>query len=325
VTVRVYRSTDTSAPVIDGQTGSLINLLDKILVSGYGSMTAAGWTRQTGFAGNSSTRAAFRQGGGNQFYLDVNDAGPGAGSFLEARIRGFETMTDVSTGTGLFPTAAQFANGLFLRKSAALSATTRPWVAVADNRTFYLFIQTGDTAGTYYATMFGEIYSYLTGDGYRNMLIARASENTGVAATENLDVMSMASSTQAARTGHYIARGYTGLGGAVNVGKVGDVSAVQTASTTSGTFGQYVFPDPVTNAGWLSRLHIIDPVTTPQPNRRGYLRGLYHFPHPVASVIDQDTYVGGSGEYAGKTFMFLKLTGNFGLYCVETSDWDTSS
>jgi hypothetical protein len=44
MTVRIYRSTDGSAPVLTGQAGKLTDLLDAILVNGYGSKTAAGWT-----------------------------------------------------------------------------------------------------------------------------------------------------------------------------------------------------------------------------------------------------------------------------------------
>jgi hypothetical protein len=44
MTVRVYRSTDASAPVLTGQVGSLTALLDAVLVNGYGALSAAGWT-----------------------------------------------------------------------------------------------------------------------------------------------------------------------------------------------------------------------------------------------------------------------------------------
>lgn len=42
MTVRVYRWDDASAPTLTGQLGSLITLLDAVLVNGYGSKTAAG-------------------------------------------------------------------------------------------------------------------------------------------------------------------------------------------------------------------------------------------------------------------------------------------
>src|SRR5262245_26448894 len=133
--VTVYRSTDSSAPTLSGTAGDLVNVLDKCLVAGYGSKTAAGWSKP--FTGTNA--AVFRMGGGNQFYLDVNDNGPGAGTGQEARVRGYETMTAVATGTGPFPTVAQLAAGIIVRKSAALSGTTRAWVMVADDRSFYLF------------------------------------------------------------------------------------------------------------------------------------------------------------------------------------------
>ena len=41
MTVRVYKSTDGSAPVLTGQAGSLTTLLDAVLVNGYGAATAA--------------------------------------------------------------------------------------------------------------------------------------------------------------------------------------------------------------------------------------------------------------------------------------------
>ena len=38
--VTIYTSDDAGAPVLDGTNGSLINLLDKCLVTGYGSKAA---------------------------------------------------------------------------------------------------------------------------------------------------------------------------------------------------------------------------------------------------------------------------------------------
>src|SRR4051812_21450587 len=175
--VTVYRSTDPSAPVLDGLAGSLVNLLDKCLVAGYGAKAAAGWTKP--FTGTNT--AVFRQGGGNSFYLDVADNGPGVATTQEARLRGYEAMTAVATGTGPFPTVALAANGLFIRKSAAAAATARVWTLIADDRTFYLFIQSGDVAGQWWGFNFGDFYSYVTGtDNYRTMIIGRATENNAL-------------------------------------------------------------------------------------------------------------------------------------------------
>ena len=41
----IYKSTDTSAPVLAGNDRTcLVNLLNKCLVTGYGDRPAAGWT-----------------------------------------------------------------------------------------------------------------------------------------------------------------------------------------------------------------------------------------------------------------------------------------
>src|SRR5574337_1555206 len=107
MTVNVYRSSDASAPVLTGQAGSLITVLDACLISGYGSKSPAGWVKP--YSG--TNLAAYRAATGNQFYFRVDDSGT-----VEARISGYETMSDVNTGTGQFPTTAD-------RKSTRLNSS----------------------------------------------------------------------------------------------------------------------------------------------------------------------------------------------------------
>jgi len=57
---------------------------------------------------------------------------------------------------------------------------------------------------------------------------------------------------------------------------------------------------------------------------RGYMRGFYHFLHVIANLNDGDTF-NGSGDYAGRSFMVVKTSGNSGVYVIETTTWDTSS
>jgi len=165
----IYKSTDGSAPTLSGTAGDLVNLLDKCLVAGYGAKATAGWTKP--YVG--TNKASFRQGAGNQFYLRVVDDASGAGTGKEAKTVGYETMSDVDNGTGLFPTAVQLATGITVRKSLTADATTRAWILIADDRTFYLFVLTADIGNTYYAFGFGDIFSLLTGDGYKTVIIGR--------------------------------------------------------------------------------------------------------------------------------------------------------
>ncbi len=79
----------------------------------------------------------------NGHFLRVNDAGTTA-----ARAVGYETMTAVSTGTLLFPTAAQVSGGHFWQKSGVAGTVPIDWLIACDGRTFYLmpswFIGNGD-------------------------------------------------------------------------------------------------------------------------------------------------------------------------------------
>ncbi len=313
----VYRSTDAGAPVLTGATGTLVALLDACLRTGYGAQVGAGWTKP--FTG--ASKAVFKQGGGNGFYLNVQDNGPGAGSFAEARAWGYEVATAQDVGTGQFPTAAQQAAGIIIRKSAAVSAVVRQWVLVADDRTFYLFVQTGDGAGVYLAFAFGDLFSYLNGDGYRTIIIGRptATENTALTTNERLDLLGAVAAVQ---EGHWFARGYTQLGGSVNCSKSGDGAWGTGGGLLS---GQMAYPNPTDGGLYISRVYVADHVTTPVNSRRGYLRGFYHWVHAITGVIDGDIFTGVPGsEYDGRTFLIIKQSGNAGIYVIETTNWDTS-
>ncbi len=303
-----YASTDSSAPVLTGATGSLVALLDATLVNGYGAKAAAGWVKS--FAGTS--KAVYRPGAGNQFYLRVQDDGPGAGTFKEARLFGYETIADVdaATNTGPFPTTAQMATGLFARKSATADATARAWKVFADNRTVYVFVQTGDTAGVYFAWAFGDFYSQLSGDAYRTILIARIAENS--VAADRLDTLS--SSLPSATTGHYVPRSYTGTGASLTVAKTGD----STKNGGSGNLtGVIPYPNGPDQSIYQQDLWISESTTG---HLRGRLRGLYGSLHPQASaIVDGDTF-SGAGSLAGRTFDVVKAGSNTTTYFIETSN-----
>lgn len=75
--------------------------------------------------------------GCTRFFYRVADAAAGNIRML----RGYEDMTDVNTGTGLFPTLTQEpGDGRFI--SRPTSATPQPWAFIADQRTVYFFLAT---------------------------------------------------------------------------------------------------------------------------------------------------------------------------------------
>jgi len=312
----IYRSTDSSAPTLSGTAGDLIALLDACLVTGYGAKAAAGWSKP--YTGTNT--AVFRYGSGLQHYLDVDDNAPGAGTGKEARVRGYETMTAVATGTNPFPTTAQATNGIFVRKSTTADATTRPWLLAADERTFYLFVQTGDSAGTYYSMGFGEFYSFVTSDPGRSVIIARGTENSAVATVEGLERLSTGLGTSAlnASGSKFLARAYTGAVGSVSSWSIIADSGLITAVIGAGSMD---YTNPADNRSYSSPVRVTETSGAATGNVRGRLRGLRAWHHAITAASDGDT-IPGAVDLAGREFLVVKQSPGAGLWLIETTDWE---
>jgi hypothetical protein len=317
--VTIYRSTDAGAPVLTGQAGSLTALLDACLVNGYGAKGAAGWT----IAFTATNIRAYRMatGGATGFYLRVDDSLAVNTISLgrEALARGYEVMTAISTGTGLFPTATQVVNGIAIRKSATNDATARPWILIADNKTFYLFTLSGDFSG-YSGFAFGDFYSLRTADAYRAMIIGRETNNTLVAsdATDRLQSFVALGVTAA---GHYTPRQWNAeLISSVLVGKHG---AGQHSAAVLAGVAEY--PNPYDGSLLLAQIWLHENLGS-NATIKGRLRGFWHFCHPVAAQVNDGDTFAGSGALAGRAFVIIRPTPlASGIYVVETTDWDTSA
>jgi hypothetical protein len=316
LTVRIYRSSDSGAPTLTGEAGSLVNVLDKCLVAGYGSSTAAGWTMP--YTGTNA--ATFRTGAGTQYYLVVNDNGPGAGGYQEARARGYEVCTAHDTGTSPFPTVAQSSAGVFVRKSASAESVARGWMLVADERTMYFYAATGDYAGVYYGLWFGDIYSYKSNDLGRCMIVGRIVENA-FQAHSAYDRMGCIDRNFLLEGSHYLARDLQG-GGSMQFGKTADHSIADANNFWAGTLA---YKNAADNEIYIA------PVRLYQQHGgntvRGRLRGIWYWCHPATACADGDTFSGG-GDLVGRTFMILKSVNNesgAGAVVIETSNtWDTN-
>lgn len=207
-TVKWARSTMPGAPVLTRAAGSLIALLDALLVNGWGVQTATsvvvvggvatatfatdhaaarhsvvlvagvtgalaglnGEQKVTAVEPNKIKWATTEADGTAAGTITIEMAGAGwtkpfsgtnlaayqsaslaaHGQFLRvadttaeyARAVGYENMTAISTGTGLFPSAAQVNGGYYWGKNDETSGTNAvPWVFASDGRFFYLFAQ----------------------------------------------------------------------------------------------------------------------------------------------------------------------------------------
>lgn len=308
--VTVYKSTDASAPVLTGENGSLNALLYACLVTGYGAKSAAGWTRAFNDTPNSTS--VFQQGAGSSGrYLRVDDGGPGAGAAREARATGYETMTDVDTGTNPYPSAAATpASFTVIRKSTTADSTARAWKIFADHATVYVFIYSADTAGEPRAFMFGDLYSFMTTtDDYRSMIIGRGTENNGTSAVTFVQNIAVNTSTLISQ--HWVCRSYSGVGTSVQVGKHADVAKTGNASVVGG--GGETYPASVNNGILFGPVYVHE-----NGKLRGRMRGFWCLYHS-APLVDGDTF-SGSGDMAGRTFEVVKGESS-SQYLLETSSW----
>lgn len=151
---------------ITGQVGSLITVLDAILVTGEG------WTKT--YSG--TNKAVYTQASGNGFCLRVLDDGSGAGGAREAEVRGAESASDVDTLVDPFPTVAQVTNAnCTWRKSGTADSTTRTYYAVADGNCFHLLIQFESGGTDLYS--YGDTEPHYSGDGYNTFITTRHTSN----------------------------------------------------------------------------------------------------------------------------------------------------
>lgn len=312
MTVRVYRWDDSGAPTLTGQAGSLITLLDAVLVNGYGSKVAAGWTKSyagTNVAGYTNARAVTPQG------IKVSHT-----NAAYATVVGYESIAGDGTPTNSFPTTAQLANGLYWYLSSTSDTTQRPWLIVADSLRFYLWIgasvttATGLQTTTYQQTYFaGDIISYRGGDAYSFMVLGGIS--VSLAACPFGTLVSAFTSTT---TGHYIARSHTQAGTSIPIYKTGDpVCEDQTVMGTGGT-GTPAYPDPVSGGMLLSRVRLFS-----ISSMRGHLPGVWTPLHNLPGNPG-DTF-SGTGTLGGRTFLLLDSchNGSRARIAIETSDtWD---
>lgn len=212
--IETRKSTDVSAPVIDGLAGSLITFLDAVLVNGYGAQASLGWTKE--FSG--VNKAVYRMPAGtNQFYLQVHD--DEVTNTRYAKIRGFESMTDVDTGTNAFPTVAQDSN-YYWHKSNANGASVSEWALYSDGGRFHLAI--APPAGTSnFFWSFGDASSIIPLDNWFTYILGTDTASIGTASADGWSWQEMA-----------VARDYTGVVNSLRVNYDCFLNTLSSGSTT---------------------------------------------------------------------------------------------
>lgn len=307
MTARIYYSTDSSAPTLNNAAGSLITLLDAILVNGYGAKSALGWTKT--YSG--TNQAAYTQGtGSNGFKLAVDDTTTGY-----ATVRGYEAMTNVTTGTNPFPTVAQQALATYCWHKSD-SATVRPWIAWGDERSLHIAI---DTTGVVNSTgmilyHFGDVFSEAATDAYCTVIAASISTTVNVA--NGSAAWSKAAGVGTTVGNWSVARLQNGSGAALPCGVGGDAlkgGSNYFGTALSGTVLTY--PNPRNGGAYIGPVFVFS-----ANDLIGRIPGTWEICHakPFAHL---DTF-DGVGAYAGKSFVAVNIASGSqaGQIAVETSN-----
>lgn len=276
----------------------------------------AGWTKA--FSGTNLAAYKITPVEGTGFYLRVDDTGT-----TVARVRGYETMSDVNTGTGLFPTTANFAgSGLWWSKSEAAAAGARQWRIAADDRGFYYFLKNG-TSLEHQGNYFGDILSLKSNDPYACVLRGNTDDRSGgpISAWGSGDDLAWADSVRV-YGGLYIARAANTLGGAVNIYAAPVIDTTLSVTHITGSVG-FAYPAPVDNGLMLTPVVLHNTL-----GFRGYLPGIRYSPQIVNSAFNTGDVVAGSGDMAGKKVTAVRMGDliayptRCGMVFIDhTSDW----
>lgn len=304
-TTRIYRSTDAGAPVLErldavDEATSMMALFNSCLVSGYGALPGAGWTRPY----KDVTYAVFKQGGGSGEYLQVEDSTAVTPS---PRFVGYESMSSTTVGTSPYPVNPGYVS---IDYQAAAGGIPIPWVLVADDRTFYFYTRDATTSN-YVGLAYGDGYSYQSSGLYRTFLTSTPFRRNSTITAPGMDRW-------------YTPRDHLGTYNSTDapLTLIGD----QAKGTSETLTGAVPYPHGPDNKIWLAPLELVHHGT---PAIRMRLRGFWHWLHNTASVADDDVFPG-TDDMLGKNFLLLRNVQSQGAYLnivvhETSSTWETNS
>lgn len=267
----------------------------------------AGWEKV--YAG--TNKAVYRSTDvtGARFYLRVDDS-----NGLFARVRGYETMSDIDTGTGMFPLDSQISGGWYWHKAASSNANAVPYLLAADAKQVLQAIAYGVSGGAEYAMTgvfgFGEgVHLNPAGDAFATVLSGSASSNSSL----QYGALSGAKSdSNGSYGGAVFARGWQGLGGSIFARPVpegGDSTVFSGADNTLGAA-----PSPIDGSVKMVRMLL------KEQGALGLLRsvtpGCYFVPQKLDYMLFAAQFAlhDGGGALAGRKFaaIFLGFGGSYG-------------
>lgn len=274
-------------------------------------IAAAGW--QELFAGTLANVIAVKPSvpEATGCVLRVDDTGT-----MNARVRGYESMSDISSGLGPFPLDSQVSGGLYWPKSGTANATARPWFLVADERGFYFAVDP-QGAGRFTLLYAGDAASIKSGDSYGFLLAGNQSDQTASATVAD---GCCGWSHRSARGGAYLARLHTGIGQSVAAQRIGAHHTGTTADAYAGTVGYAwgSYPNGPNNGLMTGALELF------ASGMRGTLPGLLHPVQDCGNAFASGGFVAGTDDFAGRTLLALRVAPPAGAVTPGTVFIDTT-
>ena len=247
--------------------------------------------------------------------LRIDDTGT-----TNARVRAYESMTDISTGLAPAPLDGQVAGGLYWPKSGAASTAARPWALVGDERGFYLAVSPQGT-DRYTLLYAGDVASLKSGDAYGFLVTGNESDQV---ASTTVPTGCCGYSGRSARNGAYLSRAHTAIGQSVAAQRLGAHHNGGTADAYAGTAGYSVgtYPNGPNNGlmtGSLE-LHAL--------GIRGTLPGLLHPVQDCGGAFATGAIVAGTDDLAGRRLIAIRTAPPAGgvvpgaVFIDETGPWE---
>jgi len=311
MTVQVFRSTDPGAPVYTNTAGSLIAILDFVLLN-----LAVPWTK-TVLAAN---QAAYTQPAGtNGFTLQVDDTGT-----TQARLTAWETLSAFNTGFNEFPSAYQMINvigisdglGGYVMKPSGVSNPA--WRVFTNGKIFYFYVVWTTSPDYYTGIVFGDFISYKAGDAFNTVFSCQST-----ASAPYKPFASLASAINAPLGGGCFAaspRRYTQIGGSNIMGGISDSTRGNTPTSGEQNATYNPFPSVIDGSFQLAPMWITEPITSGSNGVRGLMPGIWFIIHPPV-FNDGYTFTASSGNIAGRSFEIVGApASSYGVIAMETSN-----
>lgn len=201
-------------------------------------------------------------------YLRINDT-----DTKNARVVGYEFMSDINTGIKPFPADVQSAGGYYWPKSSTADAAPRTWCVCGDTRGFYLCVNPGAVQVHSIITFFGDPICNKSGDAYSTVLHGLSADYTDYAAPVQQCV-----GYSSKASGHgAVARSANALGGAQLTLHVGTMHMGADAYSGAENYSLIDYPNKSDNGLLFCKVAEID-----NAGLRSTLPGFFHVPQSKA-------------------------------------------